>query len=266
MKRITSRENAHFKWWRQLADSGRERRRQGKTVLDGAHLLEAYLSRVGVPSALAISDQGFTRPEICRLVDQCAGCEMSQFSDALFADISPVDTPTGLLSAIDIPAAPVNPRIDGSCVVLDGVQDAGNVGSILRSTAAGGVKWALFSPGCAQAWSPKVLRAAMGAHFSLKLVEAVDVASVLGRYTGRIIATKPDASADLFGLDIAGPVAWLFGSEGGGLSPELLDLATDLVRIPMAGATESLNVAAAAAICLFEAVRQADARTRAGGP
>lgn len=263
MKRITSRDNARFKWWRQLAHSGRERRQQAKTVLDGAHLLEAYLGRRASPLSLAISDQGLASPEISRLIERCGGCETTHFSDALFAEISPVDTPTGLLSAIEIPPAPREPAITASCVILDGVQDAGNVGSILRSAAAAGVEWALCAPGCAQPWSPRVLRAAMGAHFSLNLVEAADVPAILSGYPGKIVATVPDAEADLFGVGVSGPVAWLFGSEGGGLSPPVRALATDLVHIPMSGATESLNVAAAAAVCLFEQLRQIRAGARA---
>jgi RNA methyltransferase, TrmH family len=262
MKRITSRDNARFKWWRQIAHSGRERRKQGKTVLDGPHLLQTYLSRLGRPCALAVSDQGLAHPEIQRLIEQCADCDATVFADPLFAEISPVDTPAGLLAAIDIPAPPASSDIAGSCVVLDGIQDAGNAGSILRSAAAAGVKWALFAPGCAQAWSPKVLRAGMGAHFSLNLVETTDAPSLLGTYRGRIIATLPVADTDLFSVDISGPVAWLFGSEGAGVSRELIDLATDRVRIPMADATESLNVAAAAAVCLFEQLRQTGTSSR----
>lgn len=256
MKRITSRDNARFKWWRQLAQSGRERRKQGRTLLDGPHLLQAYVGRVGMPTALAVSDQGLDRAEIRQLIERCAGCETTQFADALFAEISPVDTPTGLLAAVDIPDAPIAADIEGSCVILDGIQDAGNVGSILRSASAAGVNWAVFTTGCAQAWSPKVLRAAMGAHFALNLIETADARGILGTCTGKIIATLPHAETELFAIDLTGPVAWLFGSEGGGVSRELIDSATDLAKIPMAAASESLNVAAAAAVCLFEQLRQ----------
>lgn len=256
MKRITSRDNATFKSVRLLAHSGRERRKQGRTILDGVHLAQTYLARVGLPLMLAVSESGLARAEIRRFVERCAAPESMIFSDALFAELSPVDTPTGLLAVIDIPPRRMPYPIEGSCVVLDRVQDAGNVGSVLRSAAAAGVSWALLTEGCAHVWSPKVLRAAMGAHFALGLIDNAEVAHLLTTYPGRIIATRPDAEEEFYGTDLHGPVAWLFGSEGSGLSPALATMATSAVRIPMAGATESLNVAAAAAVCLFEQLRQ----------
>jgi TrmH family RNA methyltransferase len=245
-----------FKSLRLLAHSGRERRKQGRTILDGVHLAETYLARVGVPSMLAVSESGLGRSEIRRFVEYCAAPEAMVFSDPLFAELSPVDTPTGLLAAIAIPPPPVVRPIKGSAVVLDRVQDAGNVGSVLRSAAAVAVTSVLLTEGCANVWSPKVLRAAMGAHFSLVLMENANVRQLLEAYSGRIIATRPNAGEEVFATNLQGPVTWFFGSEGAGLSPELATLATETVRIPMAAATESLNVAAAAAVCLFEQLRQ----------
>ena len=259
MKYISSRDNPSFKALRLLAHSARERRKQGRTVLDGPHLVEAYVRRVGTPLLLAASERGMAQEEIRRLVDDHSRSIPTLFSDALFAEISPVETPTGLLALIDIPETRAPQPIASTCVVLDAVQDAGNVGSILRSAAAAGVPLVLLSEGCAQAWSPKTLRAAMGAHFDLTLVERAHVASLLANYSGRVLATRLDRGESLFDLDLAGPVAWLFGSEGAGLTMELAALAGGTVRIPMPGAAESLNVAAAAAICLFEQVRQREA-------
>jgi RNA methyltransferase, TrmH family len=263
MKYISSRDNPSFKALRLLSRSARERRKQGRTVLDGLHLVEAYVSRVGPPLLLAASERGMAQEEIRRLVDLLPGSAPTVFSDALFAEISPVDTPTGLLALVDIPQTRVPQPVASSCIVLDSIQDSGNVGSILRSAAAAGVPLALLTDGCAQVWSPKTLRAAMGAHFELTLVERADVARLLVHYPGQVLATRLDRGESLFDLDLAGPVAWLFGSEGAGLSTELAALAGEAVRIPMPGAAESLNVAAAAAICLFEQVRQRQAR-RAG--
>ena len=260
MKYISSRDNASFKALRLLARSARERRKQGRTVLDGPHLVDAYVRRVGRPLLLAASERGVAQEEIRRFVDDHRGSPPTLFSDALFAEISPVETPTGLLAVIEIPQTRAPQPIASTCVVLDAIQDAGNAGSILRSAAAAGVTLVLLSEGCAQAWSPKVLRAAMGAHFDLTLVEHADVVRLLAQYSGRVLATRLDRGESLFDFDLAGPVAWLFGSEGAGLSPELAALAGASVRIPMPGAAESLNVAAAAAICLFEQVRQHEVR------
>lgn len=128
---------------------------------------------------------------------------------------------------------------------------------MMRSAAAAGIRHILFSKNCADAWSPKVLRAGMGAHFALHLHECADLAHWLNTWRGQSIATAlhPD-SRPLYTLDLRGDTAWLFGNEGAGLSAALQQQASTRAVIPMAGQTESLNVAAAAAVCLFEQVRQ----------
>lgn len=256
MKRITSRDNPTFKLLRQLAHSGRERRKQGRTILDGLHLVECYCRMVGMPEVLVLSERGAGRAEIAEFVEAAPAAQRIMLADALFEEVSPLETPPGILALIAIPPAAGRIVVDDTCVVLDAVQDAGNLGSILRSAAAAGVRHALLTEGCAQAWSPKVLRAAMGAHFALTIVEHADALSLLASYPGRILATRPEAQVALYDMDLRGAVAWLFGNEGAGLSASVAVLAQDAVRIPMPGAAESLNVAAAAAICLFEQLRQ----------
>ncbi len=253
MKRVSSRDNAVFVELRALAHSARARRRLGCTVLDGVNLVESYLARVGMPQLLAVSDQGLERPEIARLAAECGAVLV--LSDALFAQASPVDTPSGVLARVRVPEPP--PALpEGSCVVLDGVQDPGNAGAILRCAAAAGAACAVLGAGCAQAWSPRVLRAGMGAHFVLPVIERADPAALLAGYSGRILATVAGEGRSLFETDLAGDIAWLFGAEGGGLSAALRACAHDRVCIPMKAGIESLNVAAAAAICLFEQLRR----------
>lgn len=256
MKHITSRDNPLVKRLRALADSPRERRDSGQTVLDGAHLVEAALS-AGVPlQQLAVSESGMARTEIIALIDACEDVSTCLLPDAIFAQVSPVETPSGLLAVINTPAQPAAALSD-TLVVLDGVQDPGNLGTILRTAAAAGVKDVLLGHGCAQAWSPRVLRAGMGGHFRLRIRERVDIPVVLGGFSGAIVATLPEAATpSLYAQDLSGPVAWLFGAEGAGLSESVAALATHGVRIPMPGVVESLNVGAAVAVCLFEQVRQ----------
>lgn len=253
MKFITSRDNGTFKRLRALAAGGRE---EGWALLDGMHLVASWTARVGVPGLVAVSEVAMGRAEIAGFLAAHPTVETLVFSDALFSHISPVESPTGILALVAVPETRTGP-IEGSCVVLDGVQDAGNVGSILRSAAACGIREALLSPGCARVWSPKVLRAAMGAHCFLAIRENCNVRACLEGFAGMLLATRLDASAKcLFDLNLTGSVAWLFGSEGAGLSREVAALATASVRIPMPGGMESLNVGAAAAVCLFEEVRQ----------
>ncbi len=145
------------------------------------------------------------------------------------------------------------------CLLLEEIQDAGNLGSILRTAAAAGVREVHLSRGSAFAWSPRVLRAGQGAHFSLAIREGAALAEVAAAFRGSVVATAPDAPESLFALDLRPPVAWIFGNEGAGISPALAAQATHRAHIPMPGGAESLNVAAAAAVCLFEAVRQRSA-------
>lgn len=265
MKKITSRDNATFKLLRSLAESSRERRKRGKTLIDGMHLVTACTEHFGLPELLAVSETGAGQAEIRAFLERHQKAAPLCFSDALFAEISPVATPTGILALIPVPAPKPGMTAGRSCTLLDAIQDAGNLGSILRSAAAAGISDVFLGTGCAQAWSPRVLRAAMGAHFVLRIHEHAALEEVLHDHAGCSISTSPHGDKTIYKLDLTGPVAWIFGNEGAGLSGELEKLARHSALIPMSGKTESLNVAAAAAVCLFEEVRQkAWIKTRAG--
>ena len=267
MKAISSRDNPLVKRLHALAHSARERRKLGETLLDGAHLLDAALQQQWPLKAIVVSDSGCAQAEVEGLLARCAhGIPRYQLPDALFAHISPVDSPSGVIAIIDLPPEPdaVCPDVAAaaasaahSLVVLDAVQDPGNLGTILRTAAAAGVREVLLTAGCAGAWSPRALRAGMGAHFVLHIHERVDAVHALGAFRGAILATAVGEGArSLYELNLDAPVAWLFGAEGQGVSPALLACASQRVIIPMAGDIESLNVAAAVAVCLFEQARQ----------
>lgn len=255
-KQISSRENATFKHWRKLACSARERRKSGRSLLDGPHLLEAFLAFKGRPEHVIVSESGTQNAEINRLLGRCAGVDVTQLSDALFAELSPVETPGGVLAEIAIPHSDALGHPEGFIVLLDEVQDPGNVGTIMRTAAAAGVNSVFLSRGCADAWSPKVLRAGMGAHFAVAVHERADLLEVLARYSGVSIATSLEASRSLYEIPLTGAVAFVVGNEGEGVSADVLAAVAHTVTIPMRGPMESLNASAAAAICLFEKVRQ----------
>ncbi len=175
--------------------------------------------------------------------------------DTLLAAASGLESPAKIGFLIDAPAGgTVQPDAHG--VVLDRVQDAGNVGSILRSAAALGATQVLALKGTASLWSPKVLRAGMGAHFALNLVEGLDEAA-LEALAVPLVATLPHAGATLREAALPPRCAWVLGHEGQGVSPTLQARCTLAVRIPQPGGEESLNVAAAAAICLYESAARA---------
>lgn len=257
-KHITSRDNPFFKSLRKLAESSRERRKSGKTLLDGEHLIAAYVATGRLPEALILLEGMEMTPVISRLLPQLADVPVTGFSPGLFSEISPVKTPSGILALVSIPS----PQQVGQefCVLLEDIQDPGNLGAILRSAAAAGVQTVYLSMHCADAWSPKVLRAGMGAHFVLGIWEDADLPQVAQQLPGMLVAASLDTEQSLFDLSLTGPVAFAIGNEGAGLSAELAQLARQKVKIPMPGAVESLNAAAAAAVCFFERVRQTIAK------
>ncbi len=256
MREIRSVDNPHFRSLLKLHQSSRERRKAGLSLLDGVHLVAAYLERIGAPQSLVVNRSALDNPEISALIRAPGVPEPVVLSDGLFAQLSSTATPTGIIAAVPTPRASGLPARAGACVLLEDIQDPGNLGSILRSTAAAGVREVYLSPACVQAWSPRVLRAGMGAHFALRIYEDVDVEALARSYTGKVIATVADAAVPYYAADFSGRVAFAFGNEGAGLTAALRAAAHTTVSIPMPGKLESLNVAAAAAVCLFERVRQ----------
>ncbi len=253
LKRIESRDNPLVGQLRRLAESSREGRRTGMTLLEGLHLVLAYEAALGAVETLVVNDRGLGNSEIASYL---RGREVVVLSDALFRALGDTETPSGLLAVAAIPSAVALPAKPMDCVLLDGVQDPGNLGTLLRTAAAAGVDTIYLSPACADCWSPKVLRATMGAHFGINIVERANLPQVAGDFAGSVIATHLAAAVSLYSLDLTGPVAIVFGNEGQGVSADLLQQVDTRAIIPMSGRTESLNVGAAAAICLFERVRQ----------
>lgn len=255
MKSVTSRDNPVLKALRALLGDARRQRAEGRTVLEGPHLVATALDHDVRPDLVVVSENALAHAEVEALLARLAGIETLCLPDALFRSLSELAAPLGILARIAVPPAPTF-AVRDDCLLLDAVQDAGNVGTLLRTAAAAGVRDVLLGPSCAGAWTPRVLRAAQGAHFALAIREQVDLSGFLNSYPGLSVATVAHAGVSLYELDYGGPVAWLFGNEGAGLAAALIATASQRVTIPLAAGSESLNVAAAAAICLFEMRRQ----------
>ena len=256
MKAIASKDNAAYKAVAKLIASAAERRKSGLSVLDGAHLLKAFVDGVGPPDSIYVSHAGADDAEIVSLLARCGSAPVTLLSDALFKTLSTVDSPTGVLASVMTPAPAKVPADASLVLLLEDVQDPGNVGTLLRSAAAAGAGHVLLSATCAFAWSPKVLRAGMGAHFTVNIVEGADLAAFMAAYRGVSVALTGKARTSLYDLDLGGPVAFAVGNEGTGLSSAIESAARSRARIPMPGTAESLNAATAGSIALFEAVRQ----------
>ena len=258
-KAIASRDNAVYKALLKLARDGATRREQRLALLEGVHLCKAYLDSGGTPSQCALAHSSIDHPEVRALLAVLAArgpsLRVHALDDPLYAAVSGLEQGVGILFVIEIPQRTPGPSITRTTVLLDRIQDPGNAGSILRSVAAAGIVDVHASPGCAGLWSPKVLRAAMGAHFALAIAEGSDLARLVADAAIPVFATSPHAERTLFDVDLAREAIWIFGHEGQGVAPALMEAAIAL-SIPQPGQVESLNVAASAAICLFEQVRQ----------
>lgn len=245
MKSISSRDNPQLKTWRRLAQDTTAYRKAGQFWLEGDHLCRAALER-GVRPLQLVLTESFQAEQ----GDQWRGLTDQVFvlPDALFASLSGLESPARMGFVVDWRAGhEVLP--DAPTVVLDRLQDAGNVGAILRCASAFGYRQVLAIKGTAALWSPKVLRAGMGAHFGLHLVEGLDV-SALQALQMPLLVTSSHQGEWLHRAVLPWPCAWVMGHEGQGASEELMQRASTFVRIAQPGGEESLNVAAAAAICL----------------
>ena len=252
MKSVTSRENPDYRRLLRLAQSGSERRASGLIVLDGPHLVQAYVAAFGREGVeLFVRESAADRPEI-RILCEAGGGTIC-LSDRLFDSASPVETPTGILAVAAVPRGrPMVFAGNALLVLIDGVQDPGNLGSILRSAAAAGASAAWVSEGSADPWSPKCLRGGMGAQFHLPVRDRLDLRTAVQEVACRVLAADGSSGDSLYDTDLSGPVAIVIGAEGRGVSADLAGLARARVRIPMQTGLESLNAAAAAAVLFFE--------------
>ena len=260
MKQISSSQNPVFKNLRTLATSAKARREQNQTILEGIHLADAYLQNGGQPVSCVIGYTAHNNPEVFAIADRLEqlGVPVMVMSDSQVNTLGGVENGVGLVLVIEQPKAEAPAILDHSALLLDNVQDPGNVGAILRTAAAAGVTSVYCSAQTAAVWSPKVLRAGMGAHFAVKVYENSDLAALIKNAGVPVYATSLEATQTIYELDLSQASAWIVGNEGQGVSRELLNLAVKKVIIPQAVGVESLNVAAATAVCLFEQRRQSE--------
>jgi TrmH family RNA methyltransferase len=257
-QRVTSRDNPRVTEARRLAQSSRDRRKAGRCILEGEHLIRVYCDRVGSPETLVVVDWALDHPNIAALVRDVPQARVVQVPPTLFAEIAALPIDVGVLAVVTTPRAKAAADRRFS-LLLEDLQDPGNVGTALRTAAAAGVDQVILSKRCAFAWSPKVLRAAQGAHFLTTIAEDVDLPAWAAQFRaggGRVVALDARGGEPLFGAPLAFPLAIAVGNEGAGLSGALLATADIRVTIPMPGGMESLNAAAAAAVALFECVRR----------
>lgn len=255
MLEIRSADNPRIKRLRALLHDGRARSRESMLVLEGEHLVRAWLDHERPLTELVFDLGQIEAPAMERLIARTPGRSAIGISTALMRGLSTLQTPPDVVAL-----APLPPAIAWAggvdALALDAVQDPGNVGTMLRTAAAAGIGWAILGAGSASPWSPKALRAGMGAQAAMKIIEADDLAAWLKVCDVRCLGTAGEAKQSLFAMDLRGPLIWVMGNEGAGLSAAVRASLTEQLSIPQAPAVESLNVAGAAAVCLFEMRRQ----------
>ncbi|MES2092062.1 MAG: RNA methyltransferase [Pseudomonadota bacterium] len=269
VQHITSRDNPLVQRLRKLAQDPVAYRKLGEVWLEGDHLCSACLARGQRVAVAVIADTAWVGEHGTAPAHDVQGLALSAMArqadkvvvvpEALWKGFTGLESPArlGFLVALavggEVKGAGI--RTGVPTVVLDRVQDAGNVGSILRSASAMGVVQVVAMKGTAALWSPKVLRAGMGAHFALHLVEQA-VPEDLTLLQVPMIATSSYSDHLLPQAPLPDPCAWVMGHEGQGVGPEVMAQCTQTVSIPQPGGEESLNVAAAAAVCLYESLRR----------
>ena len=257
---IQSAENANVKRWKKLSENARAVGKLGLTLAEGAHLAQTALEKGADVRALMLRE-GEVSAEAKALFaayEAKGSIPLFTLKESLF-EASPVKHGVGICIELAVPKEELpDAALSVDAVYLDGVQDAGNVGTILRTALAAGVRYAALSPKTSRVWSPKVLRAAMGAHFSMTLFEDVSAENLAQIFSSKRLAADARGGSDLFRSEgwEKSPTVWMFGAEGPGLSDEALSVSKERFLIPIESDCESLNVAAAAAVCLFEQKRR----------
>lgn len=254
MRRITAADNPHYKHLKRLARSARERRSSACCLLDGMHLIEAYGSHCGRPQEILVSESGLARTEIAAYLagDRCADA-ITLLSDRLFGDLALVDTPSGIMAVVALPQAGRAPDHEAETIVLDGVQDPGNVGTVLRSADAFGLDAVFLTNACADVYNPKTVRAAMGSLFRVPVyrMEPDEFLSLMHAAKLPVYAaTLSEDSVSVRDISLA-RAAVIVGSEGKGVSEYLRRMSDARVIIPMCGRAESLNAGVAASLIAY---------------
>ncbi len=257
---ISSAQNPLIKQVKGLLSQSAMRRKSGLTVLEGFHLLEAYArqgsaQRGAAPQALILTEAAYALADVAECLRRWPRTSCYLVPESLYASLRTLGPGVDVMAVIEVPEPDWPRPLNSDVLILECVQDAGNVGTLLRTAAAAGVGTVLATTGTAQLWSPRVLRAGMGAHFGLQLIEQLTLDEAIAQLHIPLYVTSSHAETTVYGLDLTAPCAWILGNEGQGASAAALDQAR-AVSLPQPGGQESLNVAVAGSICLYEMVRQ----------
>lgn len=260
MKKIASRDNPDFRMLLRVQGGRRPAGERADSVLrvglEGPHLCESWLATMGQPEMAFIDEERLDHPDVAAIVAKVEERRLRLCSPQLMKAASQVVQGQGIIFIAFAPEPPVPEIISENCLWLDRVQDPGNMGTLLRTAAAVGIREVYASAGCVAAWSPKVLRSAQGAHFGLTIHEAQDLSLLRKKLRIPLLVTALEGAQCLYSVPLPHHAAWVFGNEGRGVDGALIAVADLRISIPQSAAVESLNVSVAAGVCLFEQRRR----------
>ena len=255
---ITSPANDRVKYAKNL-QKGRVRHREGCYLLEGLRLIEQALDNGGEPAFSFFLSSFLVEERAAALAERLlAVSPVYLATEAILNVVADTETPQGIVSVFRMPSFSIEKTsTDELCIILDGVADPGNMGTILRCAQGSGFDTVLLTKGCVDPYSPKVVRAGMGAQEYLNVGYGIEWSGVIGLLQGKQIAlAHMSAVQTVWDVDWTQPTALIIGNEAHGVSKEALAAASELFSLPMVGGLESLNAAMAASISMFEAVRQ----------
>lgn len=251
---LESRENPKIKHLRGLIEQNTYRKKQGQTVLEGTHLCLSWLEKNRKIKSIFTTEHALEHEDFVKITEYYQGV-IFVISEVLYKDLSTLGTTLACLAIVDLPTSTQALNFTEDTLILENVQDPGNVGTLLRSAAAAGIEQIVCTKGSASLWSPRVLRAGMGAHFSLHTYENIVLEDILKQFKIPVYVTSSHESESLYSKNLRSQCVWILGNEGQGVSEFALQHA-QAVTIPQPGGQESLNVAIAGSVCFFEMVRQ----------
>lgn len=256
---ISSTQNPHIKYIRGLLQQARVRKKNQQTVLEGSHLIDAGLIAGVLLQQVVVSETALNHPEVVTLLAQIKQLanipSVLVVTDALYKSMRSLGDGIDIMAVINFDRHSLPKNITTDCLVLNDIQDNGNLGTLLRTAAAVGIQHVICTQGTASVWSPKSLRAGMGAHFGLTIYENIPIDAVLVSINTPMYATSSHTQQLIYQTDLTQPLALVMGNEGQGVADSLMQQAT-AIALPQPYGQESLNVAVAGALCLYEMLRQ----------
>jgi RNA methyltransferase, TrmH family len=253
-QKIIAKDNNKLKQLTKLATNKAYRYEQNQAVIYGVHLVQEALKHNILNTVFISMDMLITYQA---LLKNCDPERVYILDNLLLNKCKLSDSAIDIAATIWIRDTSIDDQIYlQDCIILEDIQDPGNLGTIMRVATASGIKNLILSSGCVDPYNIKVLRASQGLQFSLNIICDVNLAQLIDKYKIQVLATAIDADKSIYTCDLINPTAWVFGNEGSGLSARILSSKCDQVSIPMLGNAESLNVAMAATVCMFETMRQ----------